>query len=95
MVCITMASSQLLWQLVKNNHAFLHKGLHGAQFSAEPGNLYNINSYKYSGEVRCDVPLETLGSGAVRGLTCGLCCTHDALQLLLLQQSTPQCCHHA
>jgi hypothetical protein len=45
-----MASSQLLWQLVKNNHAFLHKGLHGAQFSSEPGNLYNINSYKYSGQ---------------------------------------------
>ena len=44
-----MASSQLLWQLVKNNHCFLHKGLHGAQFSSEPGNLYNVNSYKYSG----------------------------------------------
>ena len=50
MISTIMASSQLLWQLVKNNHAFLHKGLHGAQFSAEPGNLYNINSYKYSGE---------------------------------------------
>ena len=49
-ICTKMASSQLLWQLVKGNHAFLHKGLHGAQFSSEPGNLYNINSYKYSGE---------------------------------------------
>ena len=47
-----MASSQLLWQLVKNNHCFLHKGLHGAQFSSEPGNLYNVNSYKYSGAMR-------------------------------------------
>jgi len=36
---------------VKNNHCFLHKGLHGAQFSSEPGNLYNVNSYTYSGLV--------------------------------------------
>ncbi len=45
-----MAPSQLVWQLVKNYNCFLHKGLNGSQFSAEPGNLYNLNSYKYSGE---------------------------------------------
>lgn len=44
-----MASSQLVWQLVKNYNCFLHKGLNDSQFSAEPGNLYNLNSYKYSG----------------------------------------------
>ena len=50
--------SQLVWQLVKNYNCFLHKGLNGSQFSAEPGNLYNLNSYKYSGyypsELECD-----------------------------------------
>ena len=42
--------SQLVWQLVKNYNCFLHKGLNGSQFSAERGNLYNKNSYKYSGQ---------------------------------------------
>ncbi len=42
-------SSQLLWQLVKKQNVFLHKGLNGSQFSSEPGNLYNRHSYKYSG----------------------------------------------
>ena len=42
--------SQLVWQLVKNYNCFLHKGLNGSQFSSEPGNLYNLNSYKYSGQ---------------------------------------------
>ncbi|KAK9904198.1 hypothetical protein WJX75_006622 [Coccomyxa subellipsoidea] len=44
-----MAPSQLVWQLVKNYNCFQHKGLNGSRFSAEPGNLYNLNSYKYSG----------------------------------------------
>lgn len=38
-----------LLQIVKGNHAFVRKGLNGAVFSAEPGNLYNKNSFKYSG----------------------------------------------
>jgi len=42
-------SSQLIWQLVKNNNSFLHKGLNGINLSKEPGNLYNLHSYKYSG----------------------------------------------
>ena len=32
-------SSQLVWELVKNNNAFLKKGVNGIKFSAEPGNL--------------------------------------------------------
>ena len=43
-------SSQLVWQLVKQNNCFLVKGLHGVQLSAEPHNLANVNSYKYSGK---------------------------------------------
>mmetsp|Transcript_43078 Transcript_43078/g.102283 ORF Transcript_43078/g.102283 Transcript_43078/m.102283 type:complete len:135 (-) Transcript_43078:58-462(-) len=43
------APDQLLWQLVKRNNAFLRKNLNNQYFSAEPGNLYNRHSYKYSG----------------------------------------------
>lgn len=43
-------SSQLIWQLVKNNNCFMHKGLNGVVLSKEPGNLYNVHCYKYSGE---------------------------------------------
>lgn len=32
-------SSALVWELVKNNNAFIKKGLNGAVFSSEPGNL--------------------------------------------------------
>lgn len=47
-------SSALIWQLVKNNNAFLVKRgrttrAGAVQFSSEPGNLLNVNSYKYSG----------------------------------------------
>ncbi len=47
-------SSALLWQLVKDNNAFLVKRgrTHRAgavQFSSEPGNLLNVNTAKYSG----------------------------------------------
>lgn len=43
-------SSSLVWELVKQHNSFLRKGAKGIVFSAEPGNLYNKNSYKYSGE---------------------------------------------
>jgi hypothetical protein len=44
------ASSELVWQVVKGNNAFLRKGKkHDPIFSAEPGNLYNKHSYKFSG----------------------------------------------
>lgn len=45
----TMAPSQLVWELVKGHNAFLRRSVNHTLFSAEPGNLYNKNSYKYSG----------------------------------------------
>lgn len=47
-------SDALVWQLIKNNNAFLVKrersNRSGAvQFSKEPANLLNVNSFKYSG----------------------------------------------
>eukprot|EP00882_Tetradesmus_deserticola_P000386 GHRQ01000424.1.p1 GENE.GHRQ01000424.1~~GHRQ01000424.1.p1 ORF type:complete len:130 (+),score=65.26 GHRQ01000424.1:116-505(+) len=44
-----MAAPQFIWELVKGHNSFLRKNLHGKIFSAEPGNLYNKHSYKYSG----------------------------------------------
>ncbi|GMN20307.1 hypothetical protein TIFTF001_045313 [Ficus carica] len=44
---------QLIWEIVKKNNSFLVKefgnGTAGVRFSKEPNNLYNLNSYKYSG----------------------------------------------
>lgn len=44
---------QLIWEMVKKNNCFLVKefgrGNAGVQFSKEPNNLFNLNSYKYSG----------------------------------------------
>ena len=45
----TMAAPQLRWEIVKGHNSFVRKNLNGAVFSAEPGNLYNKHSYKYSG----------------------------------------------
>ncbi|XP_010911931.1 large ribosomal subunit protein eL28y [Elaeis guineensis] len=43
----------LIWEIVKRNNAFLVKqfgnGNAMVQFSKEPNNLYNVNSYKHSG----------------------------------------------
>ena len=48
-------SSDLLWQLVKKNNRFLVKrngnGSNSMQFSSELNNLYNLNTFKYSGKV--------------------------------------------
>ncbi|RUP46852.1 ribosomal protein L28e [Jimgerdemannia flammicorona] len=41
-------SADLVWSLVKNNNAYLVKRP-GVQFSSEPGNLTNLNTFKYSG----------------------------------------------
>ena len=49
------ASSQFQWLLLKNWNSFYRKGLNNSRFSAEPGNLYNKHSYKYSGGVPCQV----------------------------------------
>ena len=35
---------------MKDNNKFLRKGLNGVTFSSEKGNLYNINTFKHSGE---------------------------------------------
>ncbi|KAM3712931.1 hypothetical protein ACB098_01G218800 [Castanea mollissima] len=44
---------QLIWEMVKKNNCFLVKefgrGNAGVQFSKEPNNLFNLNSYKFSG----------------------------------------------
>merc|ERR1719482_1093642 len=42
------ASSDLLWQITRNNSSFLVKR-NGLQMSSEPGNLMNKNSFKFSG----------------------------------------------
>ncbi|KAH7298285.1 hypothetical protein KP509_25G035500 [Ceratopteris richardii] len=46
-------SSDLLWQLVKKNNKFLVKRngncSASVQFSSEPNNLYNLNTYTFSG----------------------------------------------
>ncbi|XP_072977713.1 large ribosomal subunit protein eL28y-like [Typha angustifolia] len=43
----------LIWEIVKKNNAFLVKqfgnGNAKVQFSKEPNNLYNVNSYTHSG----------------------------------------------
>ena len=41
-------SADLVWALVKNNNSFLVKRAN-VQFSAEAGNLTNLNTFKYSG----------------------------------------------
>ncbi|KAK7294305.1 hypothetical protein RJT34_17193 [Clitoria ternatea] len=44
---------QLVWEIVKKNNSFLVKqfgrGTQSIQFSRETNNLYNLNSFKYSG----------------------------------------------
>jgi len=43
-----MASPDLIWAIVRDNSSFLVKRNH-AQFSLEPNNLTNKNTFKYSG----------------------------------------------
>ncbi|ESR64618.1 hypothetical protein WN944_001056 [Citrus x changshan-huyou] len=44
---------QLIWEIVKKNNCFLVKqfgrGNASVEFSKEPNNLYNLNSFKHSG----------------------------------------------
>merc|ERR1711865_384070 len=48
-----MASSDLQWMLLKNNTSFLVKrkgaGVAKVQFTTEPNNVMNLNSFKFSG----------------------------------------------
>lgn len=44
----------LIWHLIRDNHSFLVKRgrtnrVGSIQFSSEPGNLLNVNTFKYSG----------------------------------------------
>jgi len=41
-------SADLIWSIIRNNNSFLVKR-NGAQFTSEPNNLTNLNSFKYSG----------------------------------------------
>ncbi len=61
---MTTAPAQLLWECIKGHNAFIRKGLNGAIFSAEPGNLYNKHSYKFSGKLSWEV----LQPGRRRGI---------------------------
>jgi large subunit ribosomal protein L28e len=47
---MSVASADVQWQLIRNNHSFLVK-LDGHIFSSEPFNLTNQHSYKFSGLV--------------------------------------------
>eukprot|EP00747_Dinoflagellata_sp_TGD_P161585 gnl/TRDRNA2_/TRDRNA2_178195_c0_seq1.p2 gnl/TRDRNA2_/TRDRNA2_178195_c0~~gnl/TRDRNA2_/TRDRNA2_178195_c0_seq1.p2 ORF type:complete len:142 (+),score=42.85 gnl/TRDRNA2_/TRDRNA2_178195_c0_seq1:79-504(+) len=44
-----MVAGELLWECVRNNSSFIRKSPNMPTFSAEPGNLCGLNSYKYSG----------------------------------------------
>ncbi|KAJ8774199.1 hypothetical protein K2173_009630 [Erythroxylum novogranatense] len=50
---MTTAPGELVWEIVKRNNSFLVKqfgrGNAKVQFSKEPNNLYNLNSFKHSG----------------------------------------------
>ncbi|KAG2371147.1 hypothetical protein LR48_Vigan05g197600 [Vigna angularis] len=50
---MTTVPGQLIWEIVKKNNSFLVKefgrGTQSVQFSREPNNLYNLNTFKYSG----------------------------------------------
>ncbi len=41
-------SADLVWGIVRNNSSFLVKR-DGAQFTSEPGNLTQLNTFKFSG----------------------------------------------
>mmetsp|Transcript_31664 Transcript_31664/g.62194 ORF Transcript_31664/g.62194 Transcript_31664/m.62194 type:complete len:145 (+) Transcript_31664:70-504(+) len=42
-------SSELVWQCVKKNNAFIRKGRYCPTFSAEPGNILGLHKESYSG----------------------------------------------
>ncbi|CAL0315163.1 unnamed protein product [Lupinus luteus] len=48
---------QLIWEIVNKNNSFLVKefgrGTQSVEFSREFNNLYNLNSYKFSGYGKC------------------------------------------
>lgn len=56
---------QLIWEIVKKNNCFLVKefgrGSASVQFSKEPNNLYNLNSFKHSGKFCSYFPFSIAG----------------------------------
>lgn len=48
-------SSDLIWQLVRNQSCFIKKQKHVPVFTSEPNNLAGLNSLKYSGLANRDV----------------------------------------
>lgn len=59
-----------MWQLIRTNNSFLVKRgqtkRDGAvQFSSEPGNLLNVNSFKYSGIANNNTVTLTAGADGV------------------------------
>ncbi|KAI8984028.1 ribosomal L28e/Mak16 [Mycotypha africana] len=57
-------SADLVWSIIRNNNSFLVKR-QGVQFSSEPSNLMNVNSFKYSGLAN---PKSVAISSAARGV---------------------------
>ena len=41
--------SDLIWQCIRDNHAYLKKGRGPKVLSAEPGNITNVHNNKFSG----------------------------------------------
>ncbi|KAI7869646.1 ribosomal L28e/Mak16 [Spinellus fusiger] len=58
-------SSDLVWELIKNNSSFIVKRS-GVQFSAEPNNLMNLNTFKYSGLANTKTVAITAAARGVR-----------------------------
>ena len=51
---IYIMSDALVWHCIRDNNSFLYKRgrssrVGGVQLSSEPGNVMNVNSFKYSG----------------------------------------------
>ncbi|XP_037082803.1 60S ribosomal protein L28-like [Pollicipes pollicipes] len=65
----SLASPELVWQMVRNNHAHLMKSRNIRRpFSKEANNLKNVNTYRYNGFVQNNVvgvEPSTSGKGAV------------------------------
>ncbi|MCL7041867.1 hypothetical protein MKW94_026465 [Papaver nudicaule] len=71
---MTTVPGSLIWEIVKRNNCFLIKefgnGNQMVQFSKEPNNLYNINSFKHSGLANAKtVSVQADGSGVALATT--------------------------
>ncbi|KAI8807039.1 60S ribosomal protein L28 [Cladochytrium replicatum] len=57
-------SNEIVWSIVRNSSSFIVKR-NGIAFSTEPGNLYNKNTYKYSGFVSKAIDVSSDGKNGV------------------------------